>query len=38
MFMIVHLEIEEAAKIFKGFADFNYWQELGVDEKLGLNL
>ena len=38
MLMIVHLEIEEAAEIFKGFTLFNYWQKLSVDEKLRLKL
>ena len=36
--MIVHLEIEEAAEIFKGFTIFNYWQKFGVDEKPRLKL
>ena len=38
MLMIVHLEIEEAAEIFKGFAIFSYWQKFSVDEKLRLKL
>ena len=36
--MVVHVKIEEAAEIFKGFTIFNYWQKFGVDEKFWLKL
>ena len=38
MLMMVHLEIEEAAEIFKGFTIFNYWSKFDVDKKLRLTL
>ena len=36
--MVVHVKIEEAAEILKGFTIFNYWQKFGVDEKFRLKL